>query len=121
MTDINDFLQQKMKSDGNYTVVNGVDVFDISITPNYTTLRAVVTVSNNYQLDFTTSNLRSLLGFASIIVSTSQSGSSQVDITRGVNSLVIKSDLVKNSYDNGVASDILYSFSPMFQGVRLFL
>jgi len=110
--DINTFLQNTMKANGDSTVSNGVDVFSITLTPNFTTLKVDVTISNSYQLDFTTSLLRELLGFTSIIVSSSQSGANPADITRGINSLVIKNSLVTESYDNGASSDILYSFVP---------
>jgi hypothetical protein len=112
ITDINNTLQAKMKADGNYSVVGGLDTFSISISPNYTTLRAVVSISGTYALDFTQSNLHELLGFTSIVVSTTQSGANNADITRGVNSLVIKNSLVKNSYDNGLDSSIIFSFVP---------
>ena len=113
ISDINTTLQAKMKANGDYTTANGLDVFSISITPNYTTLRSVVTITGTYALDFSTSSLNELLGFDNISVSATQSGTNNVDITRGVNSLVLLNSLVKNSYDNGVGdSSIIYSFVP---------
>ena len=67
-------LHSVMKANNNYSVVNGIDTFNISIVPNYTSGKVRVEVSNNYQLDFTTSTLRDLLGFTSLVVSTTQEG-----------------------------------------------
>ena len=110
--DINTKLQSVMKTNGDFSVVSGVDNFNITISPNYQTLRVLVSVSGGYELDFTTSKLRELLGFTSIVVSSTQQGANAADITRGVNSLVLKNSLVKNSYDNGASSNIIYSFVP---------
>jgi len=114
ITDINRELNEKMKANGDYSVVNGVDTFNITISPNFQTLKVRITVSNNYQLDLTTSSLRELLGFSSTIVTTTQEGTELADITRGVNSLVLKLNLVdgNSSFSNGASSDIIYSFVP---------
>ncbi len=112
VSDIDTFLKNAMKANGDSGTSSGVDVFYIAITPNYTTLKCDVTISNNFQLDFTTSTLRELLGFTSVIATVSQSGANPADITRGINSLVIACDIVDGSYDNGASSSILYSFVP---------
>ena len=112
--DLNRVLNEKMKANGDYSVVNGVDTFNISILPNFQTLKVKVTVSNNYQLDLTTSSLRELLGFSSTIVTTTQEGTELADITRGVSSLVLKLSIVSgnSSFSNGTASNIIFSFVP---------
>ena len=109
---INQKLQSVMKANNHYSVVNGIDTFNISITPNYTSGKVSVEVSNNYQLDFTTSTLRDLLGFTSLVVSTTQEGPYLADITRGVNQIQIHCSLAEGSYSNSEASDILYAFVP---------
>jgi hypothetical protein len=101
-----------MLSNGDYTVVSGVNTYNLTISPNYQTLKVNVAVSGGYELDFTTSKLRELLGFTSIVVTSTQSGANSADVTRGISSLVLKLSLVKQSYDNGAASNILYSFVP---------
>jgi hypothetical protein len=109
---INQKLQSVMKANGHYSVVSGIDTFNITITPNYTSGKVNVEVSNNYQLDFTTSTLRDLLGFTSIVVSSTQEGTYLADITRGVNQIQVHSSLAEGSYSNSEASDILYAFVP---------
>ena len=109
---INETLQSAMKANGDYSVVNGVDTFNITISPNYTSGRVQVLISNNYQLDFTTSSLRELLGFSSIVITTTQEGAYLADLTRGVNSIQIHCSIAEGSYSNSEASDIIYSFVP---------
>lgn len=109
---INDKLHSVMKANNHFTIVAGVDTFNISITPNYTTGKVNVEVSNSYQLDFTTSLLRELLGFNSIIVSTTQEGNNLANITRDVNQIQIHCSIVNGSYSNSSSSDIIYAFVP---------
>jgi len=109
---IEEKLHSVMKANNHYSVVNGIDTFNISIVPNYTSGKVRVEVSNNYQLDFQTSYLKSLLGFGNIIVSSTQEGTNLADITRGVNQIQIHCSLAEGSYSNSESSDILYAFVP---------
>jgi len=110
---INDYLHQEMKANGDSTTnAAGEDIFDIEIVPNFNTLRCKVEISNSYQLDLSVSSLNSLLGFASKIVTATEEGTNGVDITRGVNSLVIHCSIVTGSYENSTGSDVLYTFVP---------
>jgi hypothetical protein len=116
LTDINTYLQTTMQTNGDYTTdSNGDPVYHVSITANYNTGCAIVTLSNNYELDLSVSNLNSLLGFPSEIISTqgATEGPNPVDITNGINCLYIHNSLVDQSYINGNGtSDIVYSFVP---------
>lgn len=99
-----------MKDNGDWDEPN--ENFFINFIPNFSTFRIRIEVSNNYQLDLTTSDLNEILGFNKQIITTSKSGENQVDITRGVNSLQIRCSIVQSSYDNDVKGDIIQSFSP---------
>jgi hypothetical protein len=115
---INDIIQGNMYAHGDYTS-GSPDSYDINLYPNYSTLKLDIVLTNNYQLDLqdSQSTLNALLGFSSSIPASNGleitvTGDRTVDITRGVNSLSIHCSLVQGSYENEVASDVIYSFSP---------
>jgi hypothetical protein len=116
---INDIIQGNMYLHGDYTA-GSPNLYDINLYPNYSTLKLDIVLTNNYQLDLqdSQSTLNSLLGFPSSIPASigglemNVTGTSTVDITRGVNSLSIHCSLVQGSYENEIASDVIYSFSP---------
>jgi hypothetical protein len=110
LTDINNYLESVMMANNDYN--SAANTYYISLTPNYNTLKCQLTISNSYQLDLSVSSLNVLLGFNSAIYTTSQQGSNEVDITNGVNALYIHCSAVGNSFNNGVASDIIYTFNP---------
>ena len=66
VTSLNDYIQGQMKSNGHSSVVNGVDVFDITISPNFNTGLVDIVLSNNFQLRFTSSTFHNLLGFNAV-------------------------------------------------------
>lgn len=105
LTDINTYIQTSITA-------NGGTGASIAITPNFTILQCVVTLASGYYLDLSVSSLNILLGFPSAIVTTTQSGGNLVDITNGVNSVIINSDLVSGSFINGQTSSALYQFVP---------
>ena len=109
---LNDRIHSIMKANGDYTVsVNG-DVYDINITPDFSTLKIQISISNNYRLDLTGSDLNLLLGFDKIIVTSTQLGANVANINNGVNSIKISCDILTGSYDNSANSNVLHSFSP---------
>lgn len=109
---INEFVHTAMKADGDTgTDVNGNDLFYISLTPNYNTFKLLISVSNSYQVDLTVGNLYQLFGFTQIIVSSSQEGANNVNITNGVDRLLLHLDCITGSYKGGTTSDVLYSFN----------
>lgn len=112
VSDMNDYLHVKMKENGDYTVVSGVDTFDINILPNVVTIKVDIVITNSYQIDLSMSAFNELIGFNSGIYNTSVSSQNRVDITRGVDTLLIRCSLLSQSYDNAQGSDILYTFVP---------
>ena len=110
ITDINAVLKRLIKSKGH-------DPDSISLTPDYSTQRSIITLANNYKVDLrderSSNNLRSLLGFNSKLLSGNgdHDGDALVDIT-SINSVIIRCSLVNGSYINGSQTDIIHSFSP---------
>ncbi len=109
---LNDRIHSIMKANGDYTVSVSGDVFDINITADFSTLKVQISISNNYRLDLTLSDLNLLLGFDKIIVTSTQLGSLVANINNGINSIKISCDILTGSYDNSSNSNVLYSFSP---------
>jgi hypothetical protein len=66
-----------------------------------------IEITNNYKLDLSIGDLHSLLGFNTVILTTTTTGPNIVDITRGVDSWSVHCSLAGGSYDNDIASDIL--------------
>ncbi|HRP37085.1 MAG TPA: hypothetical protein PLS50_04705 [Candidatus Dojkabacteria bacterium] len=110
--DINAFVQAQMKANGDYTSTPGGDVFYITLTPNYNTFKLRITISSSYQVDLTVGNLYQLFGFDPIVVTTTQEGSNNVNITNGIDRILIHIDCVSGSFAGTQSSDVIYSFSP---------
>lgn len=109
---INDYFQFKMAQNGDADLTDpNVPVYYAGFIANFSTLKARAVVSNSYQIDLTTGTLHELLGFAAIIITSTQEGANVVDITRGVNTFLINCDLVNGSYNNGLSGYVLYSFT----------
>jgi hypothetical protein len=107
---LNDYVHAIMKSNGDYTVVGGIDTFDITLTPNYNTFKLDISISNSYRVDLTVGTLYQLFGFDAILVTSSQSGTSNINITNGVDKILIHCDIATGGYKSGQNSDVLMSF-----------
>lgn len=109
--DINTFIQAAMLINGDNGMSGGSPVFYISLTPNYNTFKLLITVSNSYQVDLTVGNLYQIFGFSQIIVTTTQNGINNVNITNGVDKLLVHIDCIVGSYVGSNASDVIYGFN----------
>lgn len=111
---INSYLHDVMKANGDYTVVSGVDTFDIEIEPNYSTLRVKLTFTNSYQLDLSLSDLYLLLGGESTTYSTDGDLPNVANINDGINNLAIHCNIISGlrTYENAKRSDVIYTFVP---------
>jgi len=111
VTDLNDTIQTKMKQSNHYDGTN--DAFYIKISANPNTLRSILTIQNNYRVDFTTANsIRSILGFKSKIYTASYTESEQVVNILNINSILVNNDIIAGSYVNGSPTSTIYSFFP---------
>lgn len=111
---LNDFLHSILKANNDYTLNGSTEIYDINILPNYATGKVKIEITNNYRLDLQLSDLYLLLGFEQIEVTFTQEGANLANLNDNINSLLIHCDVVDStsSYNNNVASDILYSFVP---------
>lgn len=117
--DINNYLHDIMKLNGDYSVdSNGLDIFNINITPNYTTLRVNIAITNasGYKLDLTVSDIHLLLGWADIEIDENNDGDGQnvANINDSINSLIVHCDIVDSSktLQNNTKSNIIHTFVP---------
>ena len=111
LNDINDYLHTVMKSNGDYSVVDSADAYDIVIGANFNTLRTKVTLTNNYQLDMT-NGIRLLFGFDSQIITASKESENLADISGGIDALLIQCDIIQGSYLNNSSGQSLATFLP---------
>jgi hypothetical protein len=105
LDELNKFIQRIL-------IQNADDPDLICFIPNYSTLRLIISLKPSVQMNLKFGTLHEVLGYEKTIVTESSEGSKTVDITRGVNSILIHCSLISSSYNNGVTSDILYSFLP---------
>ena len=90
------------------------DKNNITITPNFNTLKSRIELKNDYRVDFRIPNsIGDVLGFGSAFLGVNGIHNSQnpVNITN-INSLQIHCSLIDGSYINGASSDLLYTLSP---------
>jgi hypothetical protein len=117
LTQINQVLQDFMEAEGDFTVgASGDNEYHIVISPNFSTLRTRIVIDNSYEFDMTIGDLRLLFGFDSqrLIGDDTYESESVANINDSINSLVIKTDVIKasSSWTNNVKSRVLYTFVP---------
>ena len=111
ITDITEYIQRIMKENGHYDTA--ANQYNITIEPNNNTLKSVVDIGKNYNVDFTTPNsIRTVLGFNSRIYTEGYHESENIVNILSVNSLRVTSDVIESSYTNGGTENIIYSFFP---------
>ena len=109
--DIDAAIKQQMKTNGHYDSQN--DKYYVSIAANSSTLKTILTLDNNYQVDFTLNNsLRHLFGFNSTIYTESYQESEGVVNIVNINSILVNIDIITGSYVNGRMQPVIYSFFP---------
>lgn len=95
-------------------VATGGVANNVILTGNYATLKVDITLSATYRLDFSVGNLYRLLGWPAGIVSASGTGTNLADLTNGIVSYSVNSNIVsgQGSYLSGTQSQALYTFVP---------
>ena len=105
ITDINDIIQRKMRQ-------NGHDEHGVKIVGNPNTLRAILSMSAGYKIDFGYDNsLKSVLGFTGSIYDGYNESEEVVNIM-SINSIRVNIDIISGSYVNGSVQPTIYSFFP---------
>ena len=111
ITDINDTLQQKMRQNNHYDSAN--EDYYITISANSNTLKSVLMLENNYQVDFRQPNsISRVLGFNNDIYTLEFQESESVVNILSINSLLVNIDIISGSYVNGASQNTIYSFFP---------
>ena len=110
IADINNEIQRCMRSNGHWDADN--DEYFVSVEANLSTLRAILSISNGYQVDFRVENsLSSVLGFENRVYDRYTEGENIVNIL-SINSILVNVDCIQGSYVNGSHSPTIYSFFP---------
>lgn len=89
---------------------------NIELLPNYSTFKTILTTLGGYTVDFSTSDLYQLFGFSAAQIAAPLGGTvisaNVADITRSVDTLLIRCDIVAGSVNGREAADVVYSFIP---------
>ncbi len=78
------------------------------------TSKSTIKLKNNYKVDFTIENsFRELLGFSSKKIETNGTFYSDnvIQISSGINSVLIHCDLIDGAYNDGIRTNTIFSFS----------
>ena len=73
--------------------------------------KVLMEVENGFQVDLQTGNFASLLGFTKKIVTSTSYGENLPDITRSVDDIYIRTNIISESVVGGKESDVLFRFS----------
>ena len=110
LSDINTEIHRCMRENGHYDTDNEEKF--ISVDANLSTLKAILNISDGYQVDFRIENsLSSVLGFENRVYDGYTEGEGIVNIL-SINSILVNVDCIQGSYVNGSHSPTIYSFFP---------
>ena len=109
--DINNTIQHEMEKRGHYDEIN--EDYYINISANSNTLKSVLILEKDYQVDFNDQNsLAKVLGFTGAKYTGGfHESENVVDILR-INSILVNIDIISGSYVNGTTKSTIYSFFP---------
>ncbi len=120
--DLNNVLAERLRTLGwcEADALTGNINYGITILPNYNTNRVVITIDNSILAGAKTftytfggaGSLETFLGFNAGNITATTQGPNVPQVSGGIDQWQIRCDLIRNSYDNGKASDIFYSFTP---------
>ena len=100
-----------MEKRGHYDRVN--EDYYINISANSNTLKSVLILEKDYQLDFNHQNsLAKVLGFTGAKYMERFHESENVVNILSINSILVNIDIIAGSYVNGMTKNTIYSFFP---------
>ena len=109
--DINDAIQHEMKKRTHYDEIN--EDYYINISANSNTLKSVLILGKDYQVDFNHQNsLAKVLGFTGAKYTEGFHESENVVYILRINSILVNIDIISGSYVNGTTKSTIYSFFP---------
>ena len=109
--DINNTIKHEMEKRGHYDSIN--EDHYINISANSNTLKSVLILEKDYQVDFNHQNsISRVLGFTGAKYTEGfHESENVVDILR-INSILVNIDIISGSYVNGTTKSTIYSFFP---------
>ena len=109
--DINITIQHEMKKRGHHHPIN--EDYYINISANSNTLKSVLILEKDYQVDFNHQNsLAKVLRFTGAKYTGGFHESENVVNILSINSILINIDIISGSYVNGTTKNTIYSFFP---------
>ncbi len=116
---INECIKRELTANGHYDADN--ESAPISFSANVSTLRAVITIDNNYAVDFAIENsVCSVLGFNKQTYHAGYYESENIVNIMSINSIFVNVDIIAGSYVNGSTHPTIYSFFPnAFPGYKI--
>ena len=109
--DINNTIQHKMEKRGHHDPIN--EDYYINISANSNTLKSVLILEKDYQVDFNHQNsLAKVLGFTGAKYTKGFHESENVVNILSINSILVNIDIISGSYVNGTTKNTIYSFFP---------
>ena len=100
-----------MEKRGHYDSIN--EDYYINISANCNTLKSVIILEKDYQVDFNHQNsLAKVLGFTGTKYTEGFHESENVVNILGINSILVNIDIISGSYVHGTTKNIIYSFFP---------
>ena len=108
---INNTIHHEMEKRGHYNPINKDSYINISANSN--TLKSVLTLEKNYQVDFNHQNsLAKVLGYTSAKYTGGFHESENVVNILSIISVLVNIDIILESYINGMMKNTIYSFFP---------
>ena len=109
--DINNTIQHEMEKRGHYNSIN--KDYYINISANSNTLKSILTLEKDYQVDFNHQNsLAKVLGITRTKYTEGFHESENVVNILSINSILVNIDIISGSYVNGTTKSTIYSFFP---------
>ena len=109
--DINNTIQHEIEKRGHYDSIN--EDYYINISANSNTLKSVLILEKDYQVDFNHQNsISKVLGFTGAKYTEGFHESENVVNVLRINSILVNIDIISGSYVNGTTKNTIYSFFP---------
>ena len=109
--DINNTIQHEMEKRGHHVPIN--EDYYINISANSNTLKSILILEKDYQVDFNHQNsLAKVLGFTSTKYTKGFHESEKVFDILSINSILVNIDIISESYVHGTTKNTIYSFFP---------
>ena len=109
--DINNTIQHEMEKRGHHDLIN--EDYYINISANSNTLKSVLILEKDYQVDFNhQKSLSKVVGFTGAKYTGGFHESENVVNILSIKSILVNIDIISGSYVNGMTKNTIYSFFP---------